>query len=129
MLNEIIPNSKTIKILFLSFPNIFLQNRFYVTPKLHTDLKTELWKLFTNLVADNTLLFGKFQCHLTLRLTNISFLCSLQYLLLGLHMLPELPERLRATLTDTYYKHHKINGQLKLNNSCFLCMEIYKLEK
>lgn len=32
-------------------------NRFYVTPKLHTDLKTELWKLFTNLVADNTLLF------------------------------------------------------------------------
>ncbi|XP_020624518.1 CDK2-associated and cullin domain-containing protein 1-like [Orbicella faveolata] len=37
--------------------NNCLQNRFYVIPKLHTDLKTELWKLFTNLVADNTLLF------------------------------------------------------------------------
>ncbi|KAL9982748.1 hypothetical protein ACROYT_G004841 [Oculina patagonica] len=33
-------------------------NRFYVTPKLHTDLKTELWKLFTDLVADNAFLFG-----------------------------------------------------------------------
>lgn len=32
-------------------------NRFYVTTKLKTDLKTELGKLFTNLVADNEILF------------------------------------------------------------------------
>lgn len=32
-------------------------NRFYVSPKLHTDLQAELWKLFTNLVADNAFLF------------------------------------------------------------------------
>lgn len=32
-------------------------NRFYVSPKLRTDLKAELWKVFTELVADNPLLF------------------------------------------------------------------------
>lgn len=32
-------------------------NRFYVTTKLQTDLKTELGKLFTSLVADNDFLF------------------------------------------------------------------------
>jgi len=33
-------------------------NRFYVTPKLQTDLKIELCKLFTDLVADNAVLFA-----------------------------------------------------------------------
>ena len=30
-----------------------------MSPKLHTDLKAELWKVFTELVADNPLLFSK----------------------------------------------------------------------
>ncbi|KAK3754520.1 hypothetical protein QZH41_019115, partial [Actinostola sp. cb2023] len=33
-------------------------NRFYVVPKLHTDLTVELKRLFTDTVADNSFLFG-----------------------------------------------------------------------
>lgn len=33
-------------------------NRFYVSPKLQKDLKTELWKIFTDMVANNEVLFA-----------------------------------------------------------------------
>ena len=44
-----------------------------MSPKLHTDLKAELWKVFTELVADNPLLFSKS--------TNFSMLKIYHYLI------------------------------------------------